>query len=48
MYDDTGKAYRCVDETLRRNLEKRLIKETLAFEPFPHERAGRTEKENEC
>lgn len=40
MYDEFGRAYCCVDETLRRRLETKLITKTLAFKPIPYN--GRT------
>lgn len=37
MYDEFGQAYFCVDETLRRRLETKLITKTLAFKPVPYD-----------
>lgn len=36
MYDEFGQAHYCVDETLRRRLETKLIAKTLAFNPVPY------------
>ncbi len=36
MYDEFGQAHYCVDETLRKRLETKLIAKTLAFRPVPH------------
>lgn len=36
MYDEFGKPHYCVDETLRRRLETRLIIKVLNFDPVPH------------
>ena len=36
MYDEFGQAHYCVDETLRRRLETKLIAKTLAFCPAPY------------
>ena len=36
MYDEFGQAHYCVDETLRRRLETKLIAKTLAFRPVPY------------
>ena len=36
MYDEFGQTYYCVDETLRKRLETKLIAKTLAFKPIPH------------
>jgi hypothetical protein len=35
-YDEYGQMYPFVDETLRKRLEIKLIKSTLAFEPVPY------------
>ena len=37
MYDEFGQAHYCVDETLRRRLETKLIAKTLAFRPVPYQ-----------
>ena len=34
MYDEFGQVHYCVDETLRRRLETKLIAKTLAFRPI--------------
>ena len=36
MYDEFGRPHNCVDETLRRRLETKLIAKTLAFRPVPY------------
>ena len=36
MYDEFGQVHYCVDETLRRRLETKLIAKTLAFRPVPY------------
>ena len=36
MYDEFGQTNYCVDETLRRRLETKLIAKTLAFNPVPY------------
>ncbi len=36
MYDEFGQIHYCVDETLRRRLETKLIAKTLAFNPVPY------------
>lgn len=36
MYDEFGQAHYCVDETLRKRLETKLIAKTLAFRPVPY------------
>lgn len=36
MYDEFGQTHYCVDETLRKRLETKLIAKTLAFRPVPH------------
>jgi hypothetical protein len=36
MYDEFGQAHYCVDETLRRRLETKLIAKKLAFNPVPY------------
>lgn len=36
MYDEFGQPHYCVDETLRRRLETRLIIKVLNFDPVPH------------
>lgn len=36
MYDEFGQTHYCVDETLRRRLETKLIAKTLAFRPVPY------------
>ena len=36
MYDEFGQTNYCVDETLRRRLETKLIAKTLAFRPVPY------------
>lgn len=36
MYDEFGQAHYCVDETLRKRLEAKLIAKTLAFHPMPY------------
>mgnify|MGYP001150563565 FL=1 len=38
MYDEFGQAHYCVDETLRRRLETKLIAKTLALNPVPYKR----------
>lgn len=35
MYDEFGQTHYCVDETLRRRLETRLIIQILDFDPAP-------------
>ena len=37
MYDEFGQTHYCVDETLRKRLETKLIAKTLAFHPVPYE-----------
>ena len=37
MYDEYGCVHYCVDETLRRRLETKLITKILAFKPVPYE-----------
>ena len=36
MYDEFGQSHYCVDETLRRRLETKLIAKTLSFRPVPY------------
>ena len=36
MYDEFGQVHYCVDETLRRRLETKLIAKTLAFRRVPY------------
>lgn len=36
MYDEYGQVHYCVDETLRKRLETKLIAKTLAFCPVPY------------
>ena len=36
MYDEFVQVHYCVDETLRRRLETKLIAKTLAFRPVPY------------
>ena len=36
MCDEFGQIHYCVDETLRRRLETKLIAKTLAFNPVPY------------
>lgn len=36
MYDEFGQVHYCVDETLCRRLETKLIAKTLAFRPVPY------------
>lgn len=36
MYDELGQPHYCVDETLRRWLETKLIAKTLTFRPVPY------------
>ena len=36
MYDEFGQVHYCVDETLRRRLETKLIAKTLTFRPVPY------------
>ena len=36
MYDESGQIHYCVDETLRRRLETKLIAKTVAFRPVPY------------
>lgn len=36
LYDEFGQVHYCVDETLRRRLETKLIAKTLAFRPIPY------------
>lgn len=36
MYDEFGQTHYCVDETLRRRLETKLIAKTLVFRPVPY------------
>jgi hypothetical protein len=43
MYDEYGQVHYCVDETLRRRLETKLITKTLSFDPVPH---GRNHKQS--
>lgn len=38
LFDEYGQAYFCVDETLRRRLETKLITKILDFEPVPSKR----------
>ena len=37
MFDEFGQVHYCVDETLRRRLETKLITKILAFKPVPYE-----------
>ena len=43
LFDEYGQAYHCVDETLRRRLETKLITKILAFKPIPYE-TGKAQK----
>lgn len=36
LFDEYGQAYFCVDETLRRRLETKLITKILDFDPVPY------------
>lgn len=36
MFDEYGQTHYCVDETLRKRLETKLIAKTLAFRPVPY------------
>ena len=36
MYDEYGQIHYCVDETLRRRLETKLITKILKFKPVPY------------
>lgn len=36
VYNESGQIHYCVDETLRRRLETKLIVKTLAFSPVPY------------
>nr|WP_242832700.1 helix-turn-helix domain-containing protein [Eubacterium sp. 14-2] len=36
MYDEFGQTHYCVDETLRRRLETKLIAKILVFRPVPY------------
>lgn len=40
MYDEFGRAYYCVDETLRKRLETKLITKILSFKPIPYNSKG--------
>lgn len=37
MFDEFGQVHYCVDETLRRRLETKLITKILEFKPVPYE-----------
>ena len=36
LFDEYGQAYYCVDDTLRRRLETKLITKILDFDPVPY------------